>query len=316
MSVTENSWSDKAGKKIEPLADEHRLLEFRAKPRDHLGERLGGNLAPMISRMEEVLTVPHHADMIGEEYQIATLRPLLVGKRAAQVALLHVAVARCKDARERKRQLDETRTVDAGTRAPAPKIGRAEQSLGDSDRIDRWRIEGPNMVRAEKTAIHGGVLIRNKYRHAHSHRQLANGARTVRRFGQQRRQPDSDHVGWLGGLTKRLGLDITDIMVMNPASPRPAAVGLEHGKGLAPEQLRPQPPLARRRLAQVRGRSDRSDKPGLDKIGRENAARERDVGEIGPDGVYPGINTAAQTAEAKAGRSRASLWRKAPGVRR
>src|SRR3989304_10620330 len=80
--------------------------------------------------MQEAALAGDKADMALPIDQIAALelREVLAEiDRAAQLGL-HVAVARTRDARRLQRELHQRRAIETERRAPAPKIGNAEQA--------------------------------------------------------------------------------------------------------------------------------------------------------------------------------------------
>src|SRR5579871_3574702 len=78
--------------------------------------------------MHERVGVAHDRDMAFPEDEIAALQvPCLVRiERAAELGLLHVAVARAGSAGGLQRKLHQARAVDAEAALAAPKIGRAD----------------------------------------------------------------------------------------------------------------------------------------------------------------------------------------------
>ena len=66
---------------------------------------------------------------------------------AAELGLLHVAVARAVEARHLHGHLHQARAVEAQAGLAAPQVGRADETLGDGDEVGRmprssamWRI--------------------------------------------------------------------------------------------------------------------------------------------------------------------------------
>ena len=98
--------------------------------------------------MHERRLVPHNGDMALPEQKVASpqlLELVRVRKRAAQRLLLHVAVARARDATGGERKLQQPRAVDAETGLSSPQIGCSQKPLRDGDEISFHCLDGCQM---------------------------------------------------------------------------------------------------------------------------------------------------------------------------
>src|SRR5262249_59941150 len=88
------------------------------------------------------------------EHEIAALKTVEADV-PAQPALLHVAVARARNAARGERNLHEAGTVDAEAGLAAPQVGRAEKALGDRHEVALVRVERGQVLRRNEAAGFG-----------------------------------------------------------------------------------------------------------------------------------------------------------------
>lgn len=103
-------------------------------------KRLQRHLHVMRIGVNHQHTVDHETNVTFPEDEIATRKPfeIVIDRNAfAEFRLLHIGVARRDDARGEQRRLDEARAIEAYVRSSAPKIWRADESLGNLDEIAR-----------------------------------------------------------------------------------------------------------------------------------------------------------------------------------
>ena len=94
--------------------------------------------------------------MAAPEHQVAALqkrRPVCCFEHHAEPPLLHVGVARARDASRGQRHLHEAGTVDAVRRLAAPQIRRADKSFRDRDKVGRTRPDLGEMGREHSAAV-------------------------------------------------------------------------------------------------------------------------------------------------------------------
>src|SRR5208283_675377 len=92
-------------------------------------------------------------DMAFPEHQIAASQRLVRRDGTPELRLLHIAVARRRDAGPRQRALHEARAIDPERTLAAPEIRDADQRLGDSDEIVGVVARGQEMLRIDEAAL-------------------------------------------------------------------------------------------------------------------------------------------------------------------
>src|SRR5690349_14705253 len=94
--------------------------------------------------------VGHHANMAGQEYEIASSKRAAFRQSLAERCCLLVGIAWCRDAREGERELHEAGAVDPVAGPAAPAIRRTGQSGGDLDIISRDFAERSDMAQMDE----------------------------------------------------------------------------------------------------------------------------------------------------------------------
>lgn len=95
----------------------------------------------------------HPGDMAAPEEQISTLLGYAFGQVGSEGAFLQVAVAGAGVPACVKGELDKARTIDTSEGIAAPEVRRAEQGLGDSDRVGAGLVNGAQMLFGQPVAI-------------------------------------------------------------------------------------------------------------------------------------------------------------------
>ncbi len=169
----------------------------------------------------------------------------------AELGLLHVRVARRREAGCFERQLYEARAVDAETRAAAPQVRRADEALGELDEIGRAAAALGDMARDDETAslehekalvtagdaqlgIHAEMHQRRGFDVGYRIDERAERAHAVRRLVDVRRQ--------------RLGRHVADVAVTVELHPGPALALVVDGNRFAEQRLRLEAERRRGRL--------------------------------------------------------------------
>src|SRR3954471_2291778 len=96
--------------------------------------------------MNNRCSVADDRDVAFPEQQISALELRHVGcNSGTERTFLHIAVPRATDAAGRERNLHQPGTIDAETRLATPKIGYAEEFLGNGNEVTVESIERNNV---------------------------------------------------------------------------------------------------------------------------------------------------------------------------
>src|SRR6516165_1902611 len=145
-------------------------------------------------------------------------------KCAAQCLLLHVAVARTRDAAGGERKLQQSGAVDAEAGFSSPKIGCSQKSLRDRDEIGFHRLHGCDMETGHVTAGGGNRerLLNTHNRKPASERKRFHRGKLDGGGGKDESTQRADLVGGRSsGSAKRACREISDIAVGGELPPRP-----------------------------------------------------------------------------------------------
>ncbi len=252
------------------------------------GERLQRHRHVMRVCVQQRVGGGQHADMAAPEDQVAALGRFVGRERAPEQGRLHVGIARGGGPGGHQRELDQRRAVEPAPAAPAPEVGRPEETRRRVDEVARDRREvldrdeAAAAQRREAAGLARDVEIGEEG-------QLGRDARLELRRGVAVAGARRDAAAGAAVRAEAGGRDVADVAVALGLAPG-ASVGrgLVDGEPLAAEQLRREAGGGIARRGQVEQAGGDAARDALDEARGLDAAAQPGGGEVGARRGQPG----------------------------